>query len=89
VKRQTEQESQADASAAGNNKSDPESDGKMEQLHAKISMLEEQLSRAKGYIAALANDDDDNSLSDDSRSGDDGDKKQTSSAKQTNKKTRQ
>ena len=88
LKRQTEQESQADTSAAGNNKSDPESDDKMEQVQAKISMLEEQLSRAKGYIAALANDDDDddNSMSDDSRSGDDGDKKQASSAKQTNKK---
>lgn len=86
LKRQTEQKSQVDvSSAAGSSKSDTESDDKMEQLQAKISMLEEQLSRAKGYIAALANDDDDNSLSDDSRSGDDGDKKQAS-AKPKNKK---
>ncbi len=46
-------------------------------------MLEEQLSRAKGYIAALANDDDDDSMSDDSRCGDGG--KMQATAKQTNK----
>ena len=89
LKRQTEQESQADTSIveSNNNKSDSESDDKMEQLRAKISLLEEQLSRAKGCIAALANDDDgdDNSMSDDSHSGDEGDKKQAS-VKQTNKK---
>jgi predicted RNA methylase len=87
LKRQAEQESQADsnADAAGDCKSGPESDDKLEQLQAKISMLEEQLSRAKGYIAALANDDDDDSMSDDSRGGDDGDKKQASAKQQPNK----
>ncbi|KAL7442363.1 hypothetical protein ACHAXM_008350 [Skeletonema potamos] len=83
LKRQTEQESQADGNAAANYKSDPVVDDKLEQLQAKISMLEEQLSRAKGYIAALANDDDDDSMSDDSRSGDGG--KMQATAKQTNK----
>ena len=62
TKRQSEQESQADnmnmMSAAGN-KAEPESDHKMEQLQSQISMLEGQLARAKEYIAALANDDDD------------------------------
>lgn len=90
LKRQTEQESQAGANnAAGNNNcrditSSDHNAALLEQLQAKISMLEEQLSRAKGYIAALANEDEDDSMPDDSRSGD-RDKKQVI-AKQANKK---
>jgi predicted RNA methylase len=84
-KRQSEQESQADMnmmSAAGN-KAELKSEHKMEQFQSQISMLEGQLARAKEYIAALANDDDDNSMSDDDKNVDVDEK--VISAKQKNK----
>ena len=81
LKQMSEKSPQANLNAEGDIKASSKCNDEMEQLRIRVDMLEEQLSRAKGYIAALANDDDDGSMSDNCQSGD----KKKGSAKQTKK----